>query len=730
MSPDLDTDVTNIVRRHFATARRGFDQDEVRAYLRELADLVDGLRRREAEVRARAEAAEARTPRFEDIDEQRLVELLGEETARILAAGRVASADIRRKAEEAAERLVAEANEEAHRLRSDNDAAMLRRRAEVEVELDALKAEAAAELDRRRAEGAELVNEIRRSAQAEADELVDEAQVVRRRLLGDLARRRRAAREQLERLNAARERLLAAYDVVRRTVDEATSELTVALPEAKLAGDSASRRVNEEPEPTVDDLEGMVTMARIAGLIEPSTLDPDVPEAEATEAEAPPAVAASSQPAPSPEPAPAPEPEAEVEVEEPEPEPEVEVEAEAEEPEPEAEEPEDEVVEEIYDDEYAEYDDDEDWAEEPEDEVEEAPVAEAAPSMASSVEALFARIKADTEAAHTEPQDDEGAGGVAVLAEEDGYDDEPYDDWSDEGDPVDEHDGPAAVPIESYDRGAVAHLLPEQFDEEGEEADEAPVEPEDHLEPEDPEPHGEPHAADHPDDHLDEHDEHDEYSSTPVAGDEDLVARRDTDLARVEHELNRRLKRVLADEQNEVLDLLRRTKPSSSDELLAAIGGHTARYTDAARDELGHAATGGAASVGGEPDGSYEALAVELAQAIVEPLRDRIAGSFRDTGGDIDEVTGRLRSLYREWKGQRIAAAVRHYAVAAYAQGAYGAMPDGTPLRWLVDRTSDPCPDADDNALAGAVCKGEAFPTGDHCPPAHLGCRCMVVPAE
>ncbi|HEY8545655.1 MAG TPA: DivIVA domain-containing protein, partial [Acidimicrobiales bacterium] len=259
MAPDLDIDVNSIVRRQFATVRRGYDQDEVRAYLRELADVIDGLRRREAEQRARAEAAEARTPSWEDIDEHRLVEMLGEETARILDAGRVASADIRRKAEEAAERLIAEANEEAHRIRAENEAALLRRRAEVNVELEALRAEAAAELDRRRAEGAELVNEIRRTAQAEADELVDEAQVVRRRLLGDLARRRRQAREQLERLNAARERLLAAYDVVRRTVDEATSELTVALPEAKLAGESASRRVHEEPEPTVEDLEDMVT---------------------------------------------------------------------------------------------------------------------------------------------------------------------------------------------------------------------------------------------------------------------------------------------------------------------------------------------------------------------------------------------------------------------------------------------------------------------------------------
>jgi hypothetical protein len=47
-----------------------------------------------------------------------------------------------------------------------------------------------------------------------------------------------------------------------------------------------------------------------------------------------------------------------------------------------------------------------------------------------------------------------------------------------------------------------------------------------------------------------------------------------------------------------------------------------------------------------------------------------------------------------------------------------------------VDRTGEPCPDADDNALAGPVAKGTPFPTGDRCSPAHPGCRCLVVPAE
>jgi hypothetical protein len=47
----------------------------------------------------------------------------------------------------------------------------------------------------------------------------------------------------------------------------------------------------------------------------------------------------------------------------------------------------------------------------------------------------------------------------------------------------------------------------------------------------------------------------------------------------------------------------------------------------------------------------------------------------------------------------------------------------------VVDRAGEPCPDAEDNALAGVVPAGEPFPTGVCQPPAHPGCRCMVLPA-
>ncbi len=109
-----------------------------------------------------------------------------------------------------------------------------------------------------------------------------------------------------------------------------------------------------------------------------------------------------------------------------------------------------------------------------------------------------------------------------------------------------------------------------------------------------------------------------------------------------------------------------------------------------------------------------DTLATELGAALVEPLRARVLRTIED-GNDVEDVTRRLRSLYREWKGQRVGAAARHYAAAAYARGALDEAA-GTEVRWMVDRTGEPCPDADDNALAGAVRSGRPVPHGRSLP--------------
>jgi hypothetical protein len=202
---------------------------------------------------------------------------------------------------------------------------------------------------------------------------------------------------------------------------------------------------------------------------------------------------------------------------------------------------------------------------------------------------------------------------------------------------------------------------------------------------------------------------------------------RDDVLAAIERDMGRRLKRVLADEQNQVLDALRRGGTVEFSDVLPAGDEHADRYAIAVSGGLDTAAEHGAEAAGGATAASCDELAGALGRTLVDPLRRRVQRSFDDADGDLEEVTERLRALYREWKGQHIGRAVRHYAAAAYSLGGADVVPKGEVQRWLVDPSCEACPDCDDNALAGEIAHGDSYPTGDTRPPAHQDCRCLVV---
>jgi hypothetical protein len=209
------------------------------------------------------------------------------------------------------------------------------------------------------------------------------------------------------------------------------------------------------------------------------------------------------------------------------------------------------------------------------------------------------------------------------------------------------------------------------------------------------------------------------------------LERRDGALDELERQLARRLKRVLSDEQNEALDRLRRAKGTpSAEEILLGQGEHQGRYHAAALNDLVAAERAGAGFFGDAPARAAEVadVAEAFASDLVRQLRGRLEAAF-DDGGDEQEISDRIRSCYREWKTQRIAEVASHHVLVAFNRGVAGAAAEGSSGRWVVDDGGSPCPDCDDNALAGAVATGEAFPTGDLAPPAHPGCRCLVVPA-
>ena len=200
----------------------------------------------------------------------------------------------------------------------------------------------------------------------------------------------------------------------------------------------------------------------------------------------------------------------------------------------------------------------------------------------------------------------------------------------------------------------------------------------------------------------------------------------------------RKLKRVLADEQNEVLDALRSREPVTVEGVLADPDEQAERYADAVAAEMIAAVEAGAettAPTGGAtidlgPDGPLAAVRHQLAAELVAPLRERLARAVADGDGDNDAVAKRARSLYREWKTQRIDEQLDDLFRLAYCRGALAAAPAGALVTWVVDPDGPPSPDCEDNALAGAVPIGDAFPSGHTSPPMDPGCRCLLTTVD
>lgn len=215
---------------------------------------------------------------------------------------------------------------------------------------------------------------------------------------------------------------------------------------------------------------------------------------------------------------------------------------------------------------------------------------------------------------------------------------------------------------------------------------------------------------------------------------------RDADLTPLIVASAKKLKRILADEQNEVLDGLRRREPVRElADLLPSPSEHFDRYRGAIVDDLLAAATAGASSVAPgrvtrlkKADARKATAAGEavLDEWLIVPLRERLERCVADGDGDNVGIAKRARSVYREWKTQHIDEQLDDVIRAAHGCGAFTAIETGAAVQWVADPSHDVCADCDDNTLGGTVAAGDAVPTGHLFPPAHLGCRCLLLPAD
>ena len=615
----------------FNVSRRGFDQTEVRDFLRMVSAEMARLQERERFLESELKAMQTRgmsAPGM--LDEEVVTALLGEEAARVLGTAREASSQIRLRAEEAATRLVKEASSDATRLREEAELEAVRRREDA-------AADAEAEIELAKQQGRDMVNEARE---------------YREKVLTELARRRELAREQIEQLIHNRDRLLNAFERARLATDDVMTGLV-----------SVDHDLPRE----------YINLAPTTGPV-PTIVLERVVEAFA---------------------------EAEVEAEEPEV---IELFDHTKLEEIESE-PTQVVVEEIVDvviDVVAVIEEETPIAEVL---VEETPVVEEIPVVEETPVAEVVETTAVAE--------DEKSNVVNLFSK-----DRPRPETSGGVNPEHPSVDKTVAPKSDANAQAVENLFARLREATVDKAASNAVSGGKVVEPR----------------KSTKKVEVVEETATAVVPvqpmhDAGAFAKRDEVLAPIVVAMSRKLKRVLADEENEVLEYLRGKKNALTvDAMVGEIEVHAKRYGDAISEDIMAAAKGAAKSA--KVTDVIPTVDVLIGVQLVKPLRDRLAKAIEQNGTDRVAMAKALRGVYRQWKSQHIDEQVDDIACLAYSRGFFAGVKPGTQVCWMVDPNGPECPDAEDNSLAGSIALGKEFPTGNLHPLAHAGCRCLLAPVQ
>ncbi|MDP8992025.1 MAG: DivIVA domain-containing protein [Actinomycetota bacterium] len=671
-----------VAHRRFSYSFRGFDPAEVREYLDRVAEELRTSVKRERDLQRRLADAEHRAA-HPVVDESVLTRTLGEETSRVLASAHDVARELRAKAEENAARILRDAHAEAQRIRASAEVVLAERTEEADTAAEGIRQAAVSEVDSSLQQAREEASAIVAEAESQAARMMKEAEASSARVLSELGRRRRTAQAQIEQLRAGRERLLEAYRVVRRTLEEVVDELQRSEPEARLAAGAATRRPAGEigrtdeaggPEEDVIDLDAPVSASVAATPARSVAARARPDEASAEEDASPPTDLVGGVELSPPEDVPTPAPDVQ-----------------------------DEAV------------------------LEARPDPEAPPVSPLDIPAeprAETAVPAEPEPVGTEPVEPASAAPTEPPAVDPSWprtQTEPVPEAAqvveapqtagrvEEGEAVPQPTVSELFARLKADRAAAVARARQVLG--GEEDTEEPAGPSTPFD-QGPEPAVGEGAVSN--------------------GDEAFLQRRDAALEDVVSGLARRLKRALQDDQNDVLDRLRSHRGRPPAELLPSVDDQAERYRGAGMQLLEEAAVAGADFVA--PGGAHQVdigdLADGLAESLLGPLRRRLERAMSgEQGEDPSALVERVGAAYREWKSQRVDRLAGDAAVSAFSRGTAAAAPGAT-LRWVVDDDGGPCPDCHDNALAGPTPSGQAYPTGQQHPPAHAGCRCLLVPAS
>ena len=616
----------------FNVSRKGYDQGEVRDFLRMVSAELARLQEREKFLESEMRAMQTRGLSDPGVlDEATVTALLGEETARVLTVAREAAQQMRDRAAETAERIVREASAEVARLREQAEIESSRRRSDAATDSES-------EIDLAKQQGREMVNEAR---------------AYREKLLNELAVRRELARQQIEELIRSRDRLKAAFERASLAAsgvvgdltdfDEAAEEFQQAVPlviETKPISvieprnDSPTNVLPFDREKFEDDATEPVSELVTEIVIEPVTEIVSEPEKLEPVVEAENIVPVIQESAPT-----------------------------------------------IADEQPAESDD----------------------GHRAKIVQMFGRTSRRLHPSTETPEVDQPAPTVP------------------------EAKTPALIQKVEPKKSSVDDLFAKLRQAGAENVASSVKTVKDlsdnslRMATETPKKAVEP--------------------PKPIEPDLKMFERRDSALIAVDESLVKKLKRVLADEENAMLNYLQSKKAQVAlEKVLPSFENQLQTFVEATSKELIEAAMSGAQSLSKSLKSDLrkkisnatvmQVLSKKLADDIVYPLRERIQKCVESSDGSASEMSSLIRSAYREWKMKQVDKIVGDISRLAYSRGAYLVLETGVKVCWMVDPNGPPCADAEDNSLAGEVNCGEKFPTGDEHPVIHAGCKCLVVPSR
>lgn len=680
----------DIVRKSFTVVKRGYDPDQIRIYLEQIAAELSHLIERETRLRQQVHEMQTAQDKPPVVDEETITKILGQETAKILSSAREAARDLlARTSSEAAEtksqaqKLLEQKLQEAETLKSDI--------------LESANKHYSQVMDQAESEKEALLAEVKEKCRL----MVNEAQVARERILGDLIRKRRVLNTQVEQLRTGKDVILDSLTNVKDDIENLSDTLIHIEQEAKYAAEQSGLRVSLEDDPTEAELmklsESMdfskstserhsTLESGPAKMLNPvqNTVKATIPEGKLISK-------------------PVTQPIAQIDIS-------------------------NKIAQEMID----QVDADDDSLRiigYETSESSESIISESIQDNPIEINYSEDNNSKSNDQNNSDPFNSENDSEITADSEtnvqeleiQDGTDEisSPHDETISEADPDNEQ-----KPIQ--DKSAAVEDIFKQLKQT--QSIEQNVSEANQLQSD-----SKPHLSDE----VVAPEMSSELTSDKLANNTyELSAKELIDGLVVN--LIRKVKRAINDEQNELLDGLRKIKNATLDSVMdkqkqssnffevispiliqAEFAGKEFSKTMSADSGIKFKET---------PANEYQKMADEMANLLTNSLRQKVSFEMNIKSEDDKHILSEeLSSAYREWKNEKIEPVAADFIYACFNYGIFSSFETGTQLTWLNTRDEPECPDCQDNALQKMQIIGEQWPTGQLYPPAHPGCRCLLV---